>query len=216
MKLIGIIDYQMSNLYSVYKAIEEVNGVPKIISNPNELKTISKVILPGVGSFDSALHSLQNKNFIEPLKTYIKNGMPFLGICLGFQLLLESSEEGKSEGLGIVQGRVKKFDKKLVKNVPHIGWNSIQITNYESPLWGNFNTSLWFYFIHSYYVCLDNKNIESAFTQYNNFNFTVSISLDNIMAVQFHPEKSSRSGLTILKNFITSFILQICSNKQPQ
>jgi glutamine amidotransferase len=202
MKLIGIIDYQMSNLYSVYKAIEEVNGVPKIISHPEELKTISKVILPGVGSFDSALHLLQKKNFIEPLKTCIKNGMPFLGICLGFQLLTQGSEEGKSEGLGIIQGRVKKFDKKLVKNIPHIGWNHIKITNYESPLWTNFNTSLWFYFIHSYYVCLDNKNIESAFVQYGNLNFTVAISLENIMAVQFHPEKSSQSGLTILKNFI--------------
>ncbi|BDE17546.1 imidazole glycerol phosphate synthase subunit hisH (chloroplast) [Galdieria partita] len=201
MKLIGIIDYQMSNLYSVYKAIEKVNGVPKIISNPEELKTISKVILPGVGSFDSAIHSLQKKHFIEPLKTYIKNGMPFLGICLGFQLLMQSSEEGKLEGLGIVQGKVKKFDKNLVKNIPHIGWNSIQITNYRSPLWVDFNTSLWFYFIHSYYVCLDNKNIESALVKYDDLKFTVAISLDNIMAVQFHPEKSSQSGLTILKNF---------------
>nr|YP_009051085.1 imidazole glycerol phosphate synthase subunit hisH [Galdieria sulphuraria]AIG92528.1 imidazole glycerol phosphate synthase subunit hisH [Galdieria sulphuraria] len=201
MKLIGIIDYQMSNLYSVCKAIEQVNAVPKIISNPEELKTISKIILPGVGSFDSAIHSLQKKNFIEPLKTYIKNGMPFLGICLGFQLLMQNSEEGKLEGLGIIQGKVKKFDKHLVRNIPHIGWNSIQITNEKSPLWVDFNTNLWFYFIHSYYVCLDNKNIESAFVKYGNLNFTVAISLDNIMAVQFHPEKSSQSGLTILKNF---------------
>ncbi|EME28502.1 [pt] glutamine amidotransferase [Galdieria sulphuraria] len=171
----------MSNLYSVCKAIEQVNAVPKIISNPEELKTISKIILPGVGSFDSAIHSLQKKNFIEPLKTYIKNGMPFLGICLGFQLLMQNSEE--------------------VRNIPHIGWNSIQITNEKSPLWVDFNTNLWFYFIHSYYVCLDNKNIESAFVKYGNLNFTVAISLDNIMAVQFHPEKSSQSGLTILKNF---------------
>eukprot|EP00871_Galdieria_phlegrea_P003997 jgi/Galph1/4599/GphlegSOOS_G3302.1 len=194
-------NYQMSNLYSVFKAVEQVNGIPKIISDPKELQAVSKIILPGVGSFDSAIKSLEIKGFIDPLKKYIKNGMPFLGICLGLQLLMLNSEEGQSEGLGILEGKVKKFDKSIVKIVPHIGWNKIQIHNYESPLWINFDANLWFYFIHSYYVHLDDDKTESAYVKYGNLNFTAAISIGNIMAVQFHPEKSSNSGLSLLKNF---------------
>ena len=196
--MITIINYGMGNLRSVQKGFEKV-GFPAIVTNkPEGILKASKIVLPGVGAFKQAMESLSNLNLIDPLISMIKKGTPYLGICLGLQLLFtESKEFGDYNGLNLIKGKVKKFPSKV--KIPHMGWNSINITK-KSPLYKSINNKTYFYFVHSYYADpVDRDNILSS-TEYG-IKFTSAIAVDNIFATQFHPEKSQLEGLKILKNF---------------
>jgi glutamine amidotransferase len=198
--LIGIIDYGMGNLMSVQKAFEKLGFKAKLLKNLQDLKNINALVLPGVGAFQDAIDSLKSLGWIEVIKDVVKSGMPFLGICLGMQLLFEESfEGGHHEGLGLIKGSVRRFEPKQ-KNlkVPHMGWNSVKKTG-DSRLLANIPDNTDFYFVHSYY-CDPKEDATIGTTDYDNV-FTSCVEKDNVFGVQFHPEKSSRLGLEILKNF---------------
>jgi glutamine amidotransferase len=196
--MIGIIDYGMGNLYSVEKAFARL-GYPAVVSaNRKELERADAIVLPGVGAFADAISSLQRLELDELIRQEIQKGKPFLGICLGLQLLFERSEEnGSWEGLGIFSGRVKKFPQGL--KVPHMGWNNLKMTG-NCPLFNGVPDGSRFYFVHSYYVEAENPDIVTAVADYGN-TFTAAVGWNKVFALQFHPEKSSTLGLKILQNF---------------
>lgn len=196
--MITIIDYGMGNLRSVQKALEKVGAATKITQNPDEIQNANKVVLPGVGAMKPAMEKLKSLGLIPAIHSVINKGKPFLGICLGFQLLFESSTEGgQAEGLGILKGGVERFSKL---KIPQIGWNQLHIKNVNSPILKNINESENVYFCHSYYVKPNDSNIIATTTNYA-LEFTSSVYKDNVFGVQFHPEKSQIVGLQILKNF---------------
>ena len=196
--MIAIIDYGMGNLRSVQKALEKIGATAQITQSPDEIRNANKVILPGVGAMQPAMEKLKSLGLIPIIKSVIEAGKPFLGICLGFQLLFDSSTEGgQTEGLGILKGKVERFSKL---KIPQIGWNQLHIKNGSSPILKNINESASVYFCHSYFVKPDDPNIISATTDYA-LEFTSATYKDNVVGVQFHPEKSQVIGLQILKNF---------------
>jgi glutamine amidotransferase len=196
--MIAIIDYGMGNLRSVQKALEKVGATAMITQNPDEIKVADKVVLPGVGAMQPAMQRLKDLGIIPAIKTTVAKKTPFLGICLGFQLLFEKSDEGGlTEGLGILKGEVARFSWL---KIPQIGWNQLHIKNVDSPLFAGIDESTNVYFCHSYFVKPADKAIISTTTKYA-IDFTSSIYANNIFGVQFHPEKSQTVGLKILKNF---------------
>ncbi len=196
---IAIVDYGRGNLRSVEKALIYLNYGAFITSDPKELKKADKIVLPGVGAFGDAINELTKNNLIEPLKEMIlEKKKPFLGICLGFQLLFEGSEESPGvKGLSLIKGKVVKF--KISQKVPHMGWNQIYIKK-DTPLYKEISSGSFVYFVHSFYAICNDKNDIATITDYE-IDFTSSVVKDNIMATQFHPEKSQKVGLQILKNF---------------
>lgn len=199
-----IINYESGNLYSVQRAIKIVGYEPLIISEPELLKNADKVIIPGVGSFNQGISNLKKKYFDQAIFEYVKTGKDLLGICLGMQLFMNQSNEfGKNKGLSLIDGTVKNLDFKVNTPVPHIGWNNISITKNDSKFLNKISNENYFYFIHSYYVHL-NEEIDYAFkTDYGDISFVSLINKENIFGTQFHPEKSGKIGLKMLKNFLT-------------
>jgi len=199
--VVGIIDYGMGNLRSVEKAISEIDHTITIITDYSQIANVDKLILPGVGAFAKAMQNLTDKDMIDPIKEHIFYGKPFLGICLGFQLLFDSSEEfGNTTGLAIIPGEVLKFDVKNVK-IPHMGWNTVDVR--LPGLYKGVPNESYFYFVHSYYVKPRDFAVASGITTYGDFSFCSSIQKDNIFGVQYHPEKSSNLGLKLLRNFLS-------------
>ncbi|MEG5163135.1 imidazole glycerol phosphate synthase subunit HisH [Microcoleus sp. AT3-A2] len=203
MSVIAVVDYDMGNLHSVCKGLENVGAVPKITDSPAIIEQADAVVLPGVGSFDPAMQNLRSRNLIEPIKNAIASGKPFLGICLGLQILFESSEEGVEPGLGIIAGKVRRFRSEPGLTIPHMGWNQLQFTQPDLSLWQNLPSDPWVYFVHSYYVDPVDLEVRSAIVTHGSQNVTAAIAKDNLMAVQFHPEKSSSTGLQMLSNFVS-------------
>jgi glutamine amidotransferase len=200
MKEVSIIDSGTSNLFSIQNALNEIGAKTKIISNQKEIYKANFLVLPGVGSFCEAMKNINKKKLSIPIIQHIKSGKPFLGICLGFQLLFENSYEfKKTKGLGILKGNVLEFDKSKVKTIPHVGWNTTKIKNKKYNLIKNND---FYYFVHSFYVLPKNKKAIYTTTQVDNFNFCSSIVYDNVYGCQFHPEKSGKQGLKFLKNFL--------------
>jgi len=200
--VIAIIDYDMGNLRSVQKGFERVGHNCIITRNPEEISNASHVVLPGVGAFKNCMDNLRNYGLIEPILNAIKSGRPFLGICLGLQLLFSESEEfGKHKGLDVIKGKVVRFPSESHAHlkIPHMGWNDIKIKNRPAVLKDTPDGS-YLYFVHSYYVVPEDANIIATTTFYG-MDFASSIWKDNIFACQFHPEKSQKTGLKILKNF---------------
>lgn len=196
--MIGIIHYEMGNIASVKNACDFLNLPAKIIKDPNDLESVTHMILPGVGSFSDGVKNLQSSGFFEAIKKKVLEGIPLLGICLGMQLLATYGEEGgKTSGFGFIPGRVIKFSKTELR-VPHIGWNNISIVK-ENKIIDNEN-SLDFYFVHSYYLEPENEDCVVAVCDYG-IKFASVVQNDNVFGVQFHPEKSFHSGFQILKNF---------------
>lgn len=198
--MIVIIDYGMGNLRSVQKAIEKVGHQATITSDPALVASAKKVILPGVGAFEDAIAELRRLRLDKPIHEAIDAGKPFLGICLGLQLLFDVSyENGRHQGLGIVPGEVVQFDLPRQFTVPHMGWNQLNIRR-RSPLLEGLDEGTYVYFVHSYYVAPKDADVISTETDYG-VPFCSMIWRDNLYAAQFHPEKSQSDGLKILKNF---------------
>ena len=195
---IAIIDYGMGNLRSVQKALEK-NGAKAVITQKSrDIQKADKVVLPGVGAIKSAVEKLSELALIDVIEKAIQNGKPFLGICLGLQLLFEKSDEGgKVEGLGILKGTVKRFQSL---KVPQIGWNQLHLSQKGNPLFKGIAEGANVYFCHSYFVEPEDKSVVAATTDYGR-NYTSSIWKNNLFGVQFHPEKSQTIGLKLLKNF---------------
>ena len=202
MSAIAIIDYDMGNLHSVCKGLEKAGAAPKITDSPRELEQADAVVLPGVGAFDPAMQHLRSRGLEEPIKNVIASGKPFLGICLGLQILFSSSEEGKEQGLGIIAGTVRRFTYEPGITIPHMGWNQLEITQPGCALWQQLPFQPWAYFVHSYYVDPTDSKVKAATVTHGSQTVTAAIADHNLMAVQFHPEKSSTAGLQILSNFV--------------
>lgn len=203
--MIAIVDYGMGNLHSVAKALAHVGGEATVTLDVSEIARADKIILPGVGAFADAMRALREKRMVGALKEGIAAGKPFLGICLGMQLLMSVSyEDGEYEGLGVIEGEVKRFDfagqtdNELLK-IPHIGWNSLEWDK-DVPLFKGLTSGSYVYFVHSYYVAPQDEAVIATTTNYG-ISFVSSLWKENVFGVQYHPEKSQRVGLTMLKNF---------------
>ncbi|MEW5758137.1 MAG: imidazole glycerol phosphate synthase subunit HisH [Candidatus Omnitrophota bacterium] len=198
--MIVVIDYGMGNLRSVSKALEHITNEKIIITDKiKDIECAKKLVFPGVGAFGAAINNLKKLRLIPVIKDQINNNKPFLGLCLGLQVLFEKSQEAKGvKGLGVLHGQVKKFPSNV--KIPHIGWNQIAITKMH-PLFNGITNTSFFYFCHSYYVAPKDKKLVFARSNYG-INFPAVIIKDNLFGIQFHPEKSQALGLKILKNFI--------------
>jgi len=201
--MIAIVDYNMGNLASVQNAFAKLGTDTVVESDPEKFQEYEKLILPGVGAFGDAMEHLRERSMIDALKAYAKSGKYILGICLGMQLLFDSSEEfGKHEGLGLIKGSVTAFDSSKFSEplkVPHMGWNRMFTSDH--PLFRNLDEEHYLYFVHTYHVNCDNKEDIIGRTDYG-YEFTSAVSHNNIMGIQPHPEKSHENGLKILENFI--------------
>lgn len=202
--MIGVIDYGAGNLRSVCNSLKKLSVDCHVVKAPSDLNKIETMIFPGVGSFGDSSEQLKQQSLFEPIKEWIINDRPFLGICIGFQMLFDSSEESPgSEGLGIIPGKVIKFSEQKNLKVPHMGWNEVQIKNLDDPVWQKIDDLTHFYFVHSYFPKPDNPEVSSSTTGYG-VDFTSSIRFGNIFGTQFHPEKSQKSGLRLIENFLKS------------
>jgi glutamine amidotransferase len=196
---IGIIDYGMANLRSVQKAFESIGTDARIISTPEEIERADKIVLPGVGAFADAVRTLREKELAGPILAQIKKGTPFLGICLGLQMLFDVGyEDGVHQGLSVIKGKCVRFDvdETLGLKVPHMGWNQLDFKR-PSPLFKDLPEKPGVYFVHGYHVVPEDESVIATTTDYGR-PFVSSIWRDNIMATQFHPEKSQKIGLKIL------------------
>lgn len=195
---IVVIDYESGNLRSVAKALESNGASPLVTSDPTQLSDADAVILPGVGSGPAAMEALKSRGLVEPLREYVALGRTFLGVCLGLQLLLDRTEEGDAPCLGIVPGVVRRLPPGL--KVPHMGWNSVEFQG-EHPLFNGIPQGSHFYFVHSYYADPQDKRWVLGTTEYG-ARFCSVYAQGNLVATQFHPEKSGRIGLRIYRNFV--------------
>jgi len=197
--LIVIVDYGMGNLRSVEKAFLKVGVDAKVTSSPLDIEDASAVVLPGVGAFRDCMKNLDNLNLLVPVLRSIEKGKPYLGICLGLQILFgESMEFGHCRGLGVIKGKVVRFPRMGLK-IPHMGWNTVKLRK-SPPIFGGIEDESYFYFVHSYYVAPDKDDFIAGTTMYG-IEFTSMVWKDNIIATQFHPEKSQQLGLRVLKGF---------------
>ena len=206
MKRIGVVDFGLGNLFSVQQALRAVHAESILVSTPEEALSMDALVLPGVGAFGEAMQELKSKKLDEALAVWVQNKKPLLGVCLGLQLLMESSEEfGQHQGLGFIRGKVKKFPtifngKPL--RVPHMGWDSIVPEKKEHPALKGIASGTDMYFVHSYYVEVEKPESALTSTNYAGLRFTSAVIQDNIWAFQFHPEKSGASGLRIYQNWV--------------
>jgi len=200
MRPLAIVDYGMGNLRSVQKALERVGEAAEVTSDPERIATAPAVVLPGVGAFGACMQNLVSRGLVAPVCAAIAAGRPFLGICLGMQLLFEESDEfGPVRGLGVLPGRVVRFAPDPARKVPHMGWNALSVRQHAPHLAG-IESGASVYFVHSYYAVPADATVVATTTPYG-VEFASSVVRDNIFACQFHPEKSQRVGLRLLENF---------------
>ena len=197
--IITVIDYQAGNIRSVEKALEKSGASVKVSGKASDLEKSDAVVFPGQGSCDSSMVNLRNQGLDEVLVEWINSGKPFMGVCLGLQLLLEESDEGDERGLGVLEGRVEKLPEG--QKVPHMGWNSVRFTT-DHPVFKGVSQNSYFYFVHSYIAVPKASSIIAGHTEYGR-DFCSAVAFDNVVAVQFHPEKSGENGLNIYKNFVS-------------
>ncbi|MHC4877509.1 MAG: imidazole glycerol phosphate synthase subunit HisH [Planctomycetota bacterium] len=198
--MIHIVDYGMGNLRSVQKAFESLGIEAAICTKATELADCEKMLLPGVGAFRDAIQELKQQDMVGPIHDHVAAGRPLLGICLGLQLLFDVSyEEGEWEGLGLVPGKVIRFEDQPDLKIPHMGWNTVKFEQ-QVPLYDGIDEGSYFYFVHSYHVVPDDDAVTATRTEHG-VPFVSSIARDNLYATQFHPEKSQSVGLRLLKNF---------------
>ncbi|MDD6619793.1 MAG: imidazole glycerol phosphate synthase subunit HisH [Eubacteriales bacterium] len=198
--MVAIIDYGAGNLSSVKKALDYLGAENEITQDRDKILSASHVILPGVGSFGDAMDSMRERGLVDTVKEAAMT-KPFLGICLGLQLLFEGSEESPdTEGLGILKGKIVSIPKDKGLKVPHIGWNSVNLKQ-QVGIFSNIDDESYFYFVHSFYLKAADEDVVAATTEYG-VTIQCAVQRDNLCATQFHPEKSSKAGLQILKSFI--------------
>jgi glutamine amidotransferase len=196
--MIAVIDYGAGNVRSIQNALKKLGATAKVVDSPKQLSGASHIILPGVGSFGAAMERLEP--FRKPLRAAVDSGTPFLGLCLGIQVIFEESEESPGvRGLGLLSGTCRRFPKDV--KVPHMGWNTIEKKK-ETQLLDGIPSGTYFYFVHSYYPLPKNHSITACETDYGNIKFPSVISEGNIHATQFHPERSGEQGLKLLENFL--------------
>lgn len=200
---LAVIDYDMGNLHSVCKGLEKAGASPKITNSPQDILAAEAVVLPGVGAFDPAMRHIRERRLEEPIKRAIALNKPFLGICLGLQILFNGSAEGTERGLGVIPGIVRRFKSEPGITIPQMGWNQLELVQSELEFWRDLPTDPYVYFVHSFYVDPLDKNVNAATVTHGSQTVTAAIAIDNLIAVQFHPEKSSDNGLQILSNFVT-------------
>lgn len=202
--MIALIDYGAGNLRSVYKALKFVGADVKIVTRPSEIGEARALVLPGVGAFDDCIHALDRQELLRGALDFVRGGRPFLGICVGYQALFEKSEEFNScaTGLSLFGGKVVRFDSSSGLKVPQIGWNQIEITKPDCPLFKDIENGSYVYFVHSFYPQPADRSIIATETNYGN-RFASAVWKDNVFATQFHPEKSQKVGLQLLKNFVS-------------
>ncbi len=199
---VAVIDYDMGNLHSACKGLEKAGAIPKITNSPQDILAADAVVLPGVGAFDPAMRHIRERKLEETIKRAARE-KPFLGICLGLQILFDSSEEGTERGLGIIPGTVRRFRSEPNIAIPQMGWNQLEFIQPQDELWQDLPPDPYVYFVHSFYVEPKEPKINSAMVTHGSQTVTAAIARDNLVAVQFHPEKSSDNGLKILANFVT-------------
>lgn len=204
--MIGIIDYGMGNIRSVQRALERAGGEVRLVTGPDQLARTDKIALPGVAAFEDAMIQLKSQNLLDPIVEAVKQGTPYLGFCLGLQLLFEVSyENGEHRGMGLLPGKVVRLDVADYPSdpplrVPHMGWNRIE-WNSPCPMLDGLDSGQYVYFAHSYHVVPTDENTIATTTEYG-YTFTSAVWKDNIFATQFHPEKSQTVGLKLLENFV--------------
>ena len=202
---IAIIDYKAGNLRSVQKALEECGATAHITADAEDISAADGVVFPGQGACDASMLSIRERGLFEIIRHSIDSGKPFLGVCLGLQLLLESSEEGEEPCLAILKGSTKRLPPEKTEQVglkiPHMGWNSVSLS-IQHPVFEGIPNDSYFYFVHSYYADPEDKDIVAGVTNYG-IDFCSAVAWDNVAAVQFHPEKSGAVGLRLYRNFLT-------------
>jgi glutamine amidotransferase len=200
--VIALLDYGAGNVRSVQKALEAVGGEVSLVASAGKMRDASAVVLPGVGAFDDCVNAMEKQELLDGIREFINTGRPFLGICVGYQALFESSEEFNScaAGLGVFEGNVVRFSDNGIK-VPQIGWNQVKILRPECPVLKGIPSGSYFYFVHSYFPQPTEEGVVATRTTYGD-TFASSAWRDNVFATQFHPEKSQKNGLRLLKNFV--------------
>ena len=202
---LAIVDYGMGNLRSVAKAFERLGHAATVTRDPVAIGEAPGVVLPGVGAFGACMQNLEGYGLSDPVRRVLDEGRPFLGICVGMQLLFEESEEfGPVPGLGVLRGRVRRFQATPDRKVPHMGWNELRVARWH-PFLDGVDDGAYVYFVHSYYVEADDEDDVAATTPYG-VDFASCVVRDNVVASQFHPEKSQRVGLRLLENFVREVV----------
>lgn len=202
--MIALLDYGAGNLHSVEKALRFLGADVRRVTEPSGLKDAPAAVLPGVGAFDDCIQAMERQELLQATRDFIQSGRPFLGICVGYQALFEQSEEFNScaAGLGVFKGKVIRFSERHHLKIPQIGWNQIEITRSDCPLFKDIPSGSYVYFVHSFYPEPVDPSIVACRTDYGDV-FASAIWRDNVFATQFHPEKSQRIGLQLLKNFLS-------------
>ena len=203
--MIAVVDYGMGNLRSVSKALERLGASARVTSDPRDIERADKVIVPGVGAFPAAMRELTGRKLVEPIKSAVASGKPYLGICLGLQLLFDRSDEGEgAKGLGILPGAVRRFAVAPPLKIPHMGWNQIARAagRADRPVLKGIEDGSFFYFVHSYYADPADRGVVALQADYGR-PFAAMVWRDRLFATQFHPEKSQERGLRLLENFLS-------------
>jgi glutamine amidotransferase len=201
--VIALLDYGSGNLRSVHKALLKAGADVRIARQPDEMSDARAAVLPGVGAFDDCMNALQKQELSEATRQFIRSGRPFLGICVGYQALFDRSEEFNSSapGLGVFKGKVVRFSEDHGLKIPQIGWNQLELVRPECPLYRGIDNGSYVYFVHSFFPKPEDRAIAATNTSYGE-DFVSSVWKENVFATQFHPEKSQRVGLQLLKNFV--------------
>jgi imidazole glycerol-phosphate synthase subunit HisH len=200
--MIGIVDYDIGNLRSVQKALQHVGGDAVFVRTPEEIAKVDALVLPGVGAFGDCVRCLAKSGMWDATLEWAKSEKPFFGICVGYQMLFEASEEAPGEkGLGLFEGQVRKFSEANHLKIPQIGWNTVTVKQPDAPLLTGIAEGDYVYFVHSYYAAPKDPSIIALETTYGE-TFAAAVARGNLLATQFHPEKSQRAGLQMLKNFV--------------
>lgn len=200
---VALIDYGAGNLRSVANALRAIGVEPVVVSSPEALTGATHIVLPGVGSFGDCMAQLSGRGLLAPIREWVSSGKPYLGICLGYQILFDGSEESPGvEGLGIIPGMVRRFQQTPGLKIPHMGWNSVVPRHPETGNWSGLGYEPYFYYVHSYFPVPQDIGVIAATTTYGADTFAAAIELPGLLACQFHPEKSQDAGIRLIRNFL--------------
>ena len=200
---VTLIDYGAGNLRSVANAMRALGVEPNIAASPEQMENATHLVLPGVGSFGDCMEQLGKRGLLEPIREWVSAGKPYFGICLGYQILFDSSEETPGvQGLGLVPGVVRRFKEAPGLKIPHMGWNSVVPRKPGTGNWAGLGAEPYFYYVHSYFPVPNDSSVIAAETSYGDDTFAAAIELPNLLACQYHPEKSQEAGLRLIRNFL--------------